>query len=181
MRVNGTLRPLNRPAISAEEMGRLISPLLNRDERRQRIFAADGGVDFAHTLQIDDKRWRFRVNVLQQMGQIGLVARRVNNVIPDFKSLHLPPIAGRPLPSRPGHDPAGRHHRLRQEHHHRLHAGLDQPQLPQAHPHPGRPHRIHLHRRQVPDQPARDRHGREGLRDRHEARGAGRPGRHPAG
>ena len=42
-------------------------------------------------LQIDDKRWRFRVNVLQQMGQIGLVARRVNNVIPNFESLHLPP------------------------------------------------------------------------------------------
>jgi twitching motility protein PilT len=91
VRVNGTLRPLNRPAIWAEEMGRLISPLLSYDERRQRIFSADGGVDFAHSLQIDDKRWRFRVNVLHQMGQIGLVARRVNNFIPDFKSLHLPP------------------------------------------------------------------------------------------
>jgi len=95
VRVNGSLRPLNRPAILAEEMGRLVSPLLNHDERRQRIFAADGGVDFAHTLLIDDKRWRFRVNVLQQMGQIGLVARRVNNVIPDFEHLFLPPsLAG---------------------------------------------------------------------------------------
>ena len=37
-------------------------------------------------------RWRFRVNVLQQMGHVGLVARRVNNWIPDFEGLYLPPI-----------------------------------------------------------------------------------------
>jgi twitching motility protein PilT len=91
VRVRGALKPLNRPPIGPEEMTRLIMAMVNRDERRQRIYAEDGGVDFAHVLQIDDKRWRFRVNVLQQMGQIGLVARRVNNVIPDFKSLHLPP------------------------------------------------------------------------------------------
>ena len=60
-------------------------------ERRKRIFDEDGGVDFAHTLQLEGKRWRFRVNVLQQLGHVGLVARRVNNVIPDFESLHLPP------------------------------------------------------------------------------------------
>ncbi len=72
-------------------MDRLILPMVNRDERRRRIFAEDGGVDFAHLMQIDGKRWRFRVNVLQQMGQTGLVARRVNNFIPDFRSLHLPP------------------------------------------------------------------------------------------
>ena len=55
-----------------------------------KIFEENGGCDFAYSLQIDDKRWRFRVNVLQQMGSLGLVARRVNNWIPDFKSLYLP-------------------------------------------------------------------------------------------
>ena len=69
----------------------MIFPMVDRDPRRQRIFAEDGGVDFAHTLDVDEKRWRFRVNVLQQMGNVGLVARRVNNQIPDFHSLHLPP------------------------------------------------------------------------------------------
>ncbi len=91
VRVNGSLRPLNRGPITAEEMDRLILPMIHRDERRQRIFLEDGGVDFAHALQIDERRWRFRVNVLHQMGEIGLVARRVNNFIPDFRSLHLPP------------------------------------------------------------------------------------------
>ncbi len=91
VRVNGTLRPLNRDPIDTEEMVRLIFPMLELQERRKRIFDEDGGVDFAHTLQLEGKRWRFRVNVLQQLGHVGLVARRVNNVIPDFESLHLPP------------------------------------------------------------------------------------------
>ena len=91
VRVNGTLRPLNRGPIDAKEMARLIFPMIDRDPRRQRIFAEDGGVDFAHTLDVDDNRWRFRVNVLQQLGNVGLVARRVNNRIPNFHSLHLPP------------------------------------------------------------------------------------------
>ena len=32
------------------------------------------------------------MNILQQMGHMGLVARRVNNKIPDFEGLHLPPV-----------------------------------------------------------------------------------------
>jgi len=91
VRVNGTLRPLNRGPIDEEEMARLIFAMVNREKRRQQILEEDGGVDFAYSLEIDDKRWRFRVNVLQQMGHIGLVARRVNNVIPSFDELHLPP------------------------------------------------------------------------------------------
>jgi twitching motility protein PilT len=91
VRVNGALRPLNRDPIDEEEMLRLILPMLKLQERRERIFEEDGGVDFAYTLKVDDKIWRFRVNVLQQLGHIGMVARRVNNYIPNFESLHLPP------------------------------------------------------------------------------------------
>ncbi len=90
IRVNGSLRPLNRPPVDDDEMVRMVFPMINMDPRRKQIFEEDGGVDFAYTLDIDDKRWRFRVNVLQQMGHVGLVARRVNNWIPDFKSLNLP-------------------------------------------------------------------------------------------
>jgi twitching motility protein PilT len=92
VRVHGTLRALKREPIDTEEMVRLIFPMLELQERRKRIFDEDGGVDFAHTLELEGKRWRFRVNVLQQMGQVGLVARRVNNVIPNFENLFLPPI-----------------------------------------------------------------------------------------
>ncbi|MEX2142775.1 MAG: PilT/PilU family type 4a pilus ATPase [Pirellulales bacterium] len=90
VRVRGSLRPINRPTIEDEEMCRLIFEMF--DERRQRIFDETGGVDFAHVVDVDGTKWRFRVNVLQQLGHVGLVARRVNNFIPDFAGLNLPPI-----------------------------------------------------------------------------------------
>jgi twitching motility protein PilT len=90
VRVAGILRPLSRGPIGDEEMARLVGPMIERDERRKRIFAEEGGVDFAHTLVIEGRRWRFRINVMTQMGSLGMVARRVNNWIPDFKALHLP-------------------------------------------------------------------------------------------
>ncbi len=91
IRVDGTLRPLNRPAIDDDEIVRLIFPMIQMDKRRVQIFDEDGGCDFAYSLEVDGKQWRFRVNVLQQMGHVGLVARRVNNWIPSFEQLHLPP------------------------------------------------------------------------------------------
>jgi twitching motility protein PilT len=89
VRVDGTLRPLDRGPIDDEEMVRLCFPLMN--ERSRKIFERDGGADFAHTLLVDDINWRFRVNLLQQLGHVGMVARRVNSWIPDFEGLHLPP------------------------------------------------------------------------------------------
>jgi twitching motility protein PilT len=90
IRVAGDLRPLNRDPIDDEEMVRLIFPMMN--ERARRLFDENGGADFAYTVDVDGKMWRFRVNVFQQMGHVGLVARRVNNVIPSFEELHLPPV-----------------------------------------------------------------------------------------
>jgi twitching motility protein PilT len=89
LRVDGSLRPLDRGPIQDEEMVRLCFPLMN--ERNRKIFERDGGADFAHTLDVDGTVWRFRVNLLQQLGHVGLVARRVNSWIPDFAGLHLPP------------------------------------------------------------------------------------------
>jgi twitching motility protein PilT len=90
VRVKGSLRPINRPPIEDEEMCKLIFEMFN--EYRQNIFDATGGCDFAHVVDVDGVKWRFRVNVLQQLGHVGLVARRVNNWIPDFAGLNLPPV-----------------------------------------------------------------------------------------
>ncbi|MCG8585461.1 MAG: Flp pilus assembly complex ATPase component TadA, partial [Pirellulales bacterium] len=89
VRVNGALRALKRDPITEEEMERLCRSLL--DDRTSNIFEEDGGADFAHMVDYEDSQWRFRVNLLQQMGHMGMVARRVNNYIPDFATLHLPP------------------------------------------------------------------------------------------
>lgn len=89
VRVNGTLKELNRDPIEVEEMARLLFPMMN--ERTRDIFDEEGGADFAYVVDVDGESWRFRVNMLQQLGKIGLVARRVNNHIPNFEGLYLPP------------------------------------------------------------------------------------------
>ncbi|MGL4943860.1 MAG: type IV pilus twitching motility protein PilT [Thermoguttaceae bacterium] len=90
LRVRGDLRPLNRGPIEDEEMTRLILPTM--DERNRRILNETGGADFSHQCDVDGVAWRFRVNVLTQMGHLGLVARRINNQIPPLEKLHLPTV-----------------------------------------------------------------------------------------
>jgi twitching motility protein PilT len=90
VRVDGSLRELNRGPINREEMVRLLFPMM--DKRNRAIFEDEGGADFAYIVDVDGETWRFRVNMLTQLGNIGLVARRVNNWIPDFEGLNLPPI-----------------------------------------------------------------------------------------
>lgn len=89
VRVDGTLKELNREPISSEEMVRLLVPMMNIEQLK--TFEEEGGADFAHTCEVDDVVWRFRVNMFQQRLNIGLVARRVSNFIPDFTGLNLPP------------------------------------------------------------------------------------------
>ena len=90
VRVRGSLRPLSRAAVSDEEMVRLCFPMM--DERNRKIFEQNGGADFAYSMEFEGDNWRFRVNLLQQLGHVGLVARRVNIWIPNFAGLNLPPI-----------------------------------------------------------------------------------------
>ena len=90
VRINGSLKDLNRGPIEREEMVRLLFPMM--DKKNRKIFEEEGGADFAHTVDVDGEAWRFRVNMLTQLGNIGLVARRISNWIPDFRGLHLPPV-----------------------------------------------------------------------------------------
>ena len=62
------------------------------DKKNQKIFEDEGGADFAYTVDVDGETWRFRVNMLTQLINIGLVVRRISNWIPDFSGLHLPPV-----------------------------------------------------------------------------------------
>lgn len=92
IRQHGTLKELNRGPIDNEEMCRLLFPMMN--EKARGIFDKEGGADFAYVVDVDGVEWRFRVNMLQQLGRPGLVARRVNNKIPDFRGLYLPEVMG---------------------------------------------------------------------------------------
>lgn len=90
VRVKGELRPLNSPPIDNEQMSRLIFGSMS--QHHLKIFEATGGADYAQVVEVDGVNWRFRVNVLTQLGQVGMVARKVNNKIPDFEGLYLPPV-----------------------------------------------------------------------------------------
>jgi twitching motility protein PilT len=88
MRLAGTIRAMELPPLTAQDMERLLLTILS--ERQHRILEETGGIDFAHI--IGDDECRFRVNLFRQRGRLSLVARRVNTKIPDFKALYLPPI-----------------------------------------------------------------------------------------
>ncbi len=91
IRFKGDIRQLDLPVIDARSMEKLLLPLLN--ERLRRINERDGGADFAHVVDVGDGTTRrFRVNILRQRGDMGLVARLVNSSIPSFDKLFLPPI-----------------------------------------------------------------------------------------
>ena len=88
VRTRGELKALNAPPVESEEMVKLLLPMM--DERNLVIFEQEGGADFSHTIDMDGVRWRFRVNMLKSLGNIGLVARRISNFIPNFRGLYLP-------------------------------------------------------------------------------------------
>lgn len=91
MRLAGVIRTMQMPPLSGEDMERLMFPLLSA--RQKQILEDTGGIDFAHIV-IDDKNMevRFRVNLFRQRGRLSLVARMVNQTIPDFEKLGLPSV-----------------------------------------------------------------------------------------
>src|SRR5262245_13951102 len=87
MRLRGVIRQLEMQPLSQVDMERLVFPIL--DQRLMKILDDTGGCDFAHV--IGDDECRFRVNLFKQRGHLSIAARRVNNVVPSFEALHLPP------------------------------------------------------------------------------------------
>ncbi|MBW3543002.1 MAG: PilT/PilU family type 4a pilus ATPase [Planctomycetes bacterium] len=92
-RIKGTLRELQMDVISEEQMIELTFPMM--DQRNLDIFHNTGGADFAKIIVLDGDPWRFRVNLLTQLGKVGMVARRVERFIPNFEGLNLPPVMER--------------------------------------------------------------------------------------
>jgi twitching motility protein PilT len=89
-RIRGTLKELDMPPISEGQMVDLTFPMM--DQRNLDIFHRDGGADFSKVVSYKDDPWRFRVNLLTQLGKVGMVARKIERFIPPFEKLHLPPI-----------------------------------------------------------------------------------------
>jgi len=89
-RIRGELIPLKMDPITEEGMIKLTFPMM--DQRNLDIFHKDGGADFCKVVEHKDEPWRFRINLLTQLGKVGMVARKIERSIPPFEKLHLPPI-----------------------------------------------------------------------------------------
>jgi len=89
-RIRGVLETLKMEPITEGQMVDLLFPMM--DQRNLDIFHNDGGADFAKTIILDNDPWRFRVNLMTQLSQVGMVARRIERFIPNFEGLYLPPI-----------------------------------------------------------------------------------------
>src|SRR5690606_29553015 len=57
IRVRGTLKPLDMPPITEEQMKELLFPMM--DERNKDIFLNTGGADYAHVMEHKGEVWRF--------------------------------------------------------------------------------------------------------------------------
>jgi twitching motility protein PilT len=90
LRVRGTLRELQMEPITRERMWELFDPMIS--ERDRKIYEETGGCDFSYVVNYEGDPWRFRVNMLMQMGSPGMVSRKVERFIPNFEGLFLPPI-----------------------------------------------------------------------------------------
>ncbi|MEQ9409133.1 MAG: PilT/PilU family type 4a pilus ATPase [Fuerstiella sp.] len=89
-RIRGTLKPLDMPPLTESGMIKLTFPMM--DQRNLDIFHRDGGADFSKVVDFENDSWRFRVNLLTQLGKVGMVARKIERFIPPFEKLYLPPI-----------------------------------------------------------------------------------------
>jgi len=89
-RIRGALAPLKMPPITEEGMIKLTFPMM--DQRNLDIFHRDGGADYCKVVEHKEEPWRFRINLLTQLGKVGMVARKIERDIPPFEKLFLPPI-----------------------------------------------------------------------------------------
>jgi len=87
LRIKTDLRTLNAPPLTDADLERIAYGMLSEDQRRR--FEKDMDLDFAYEMSETE---RYRVAFFRQRNHINIIARRVNNKIPSFEELHLPPI-----------------------------------------------------------------------------------------
>jgi len=85
LRVAGTLRKLDLPPLSSEQVWDLVRGFLTPEQAE--TLTRTGNMDLAHSF---DKVGRVRINVFRQRGDFSLAARRVYTSIPSFEELRLP-------------------------------------------------------------------------------------------
>ena len=97
LKINGSIMKLDLPLLLPEDIERLVFSVISRQQRI--ILEEQKELDFALAVRLAKIRkdeaetvCRFRLNAFYQRGTVGLVARIINDRIPDPSTLGLPPI-----------------------------------------------------------------------------------------
>ena len=85
LKVDGQILPVKTDSLSAQTARELAFSLM--DESQRQSFEVEKDTNFAVN---PESLGRFRVNVFQQQGQVGMVVRRISSHIPSFEELNLP-------------------------------------------------------------------------------------------
>ncbi|MDD2941335.1 MAG: PilT/PilU family type 4a pilus ATPase [bacterium] len=86
-RVNGVVRPAGNRSLSPEETSALAMSIMN--EKQQRDFDEFNEQNLALYYSA---LGRYRVNIFQQRGSVGMVIRRIKSQIPSLDDLQLPSV-----------------------------------------------------------------------------------------
>ena len=86
VRVRGALKPLDTSPVDAAEFNSIAEHILTEEQFKDLHHY--GSVDFAYDY---DEKNRFRVNLFQARGMLGVAARLITSNILPFEGLHLPP------------------------------------------------------------------------------------------
>ncbi|HHL39945.1 MAG TPA: type IV pilus twitching motility protein PilT [Deltaproteobacteria bacterium] len=87
LRIYGNLLPIKHERLFPDDVARCAMALMN--DVQKETFREKHQVDMAYSVP---GLGRFRVNVFQQRGAVGIVLRVIPMVIKGFSELHLPPI-----------------------------------------------------------------------------------------
>ena len=89
-RVKVKITPTRSGPLSGEQIEEMVLELMTDAQRA--TYMAIGQIDLAYELPGQD---RFRINAFRQRGQTAVAVRRVTRNIPNFETLHLPPVVKR--------------------------------------------------------------------------------------
>ncbi len=90
VRIHGQLEPVRFRELSSEEIERILSEFMTRDQRAR--YETDQSVDFAYRAE---GIGRFRVNVYRHLHGIAAAFRVIPSKIPNLEEAGLPPVVGR--------------------------------------------------------------------------------------
>jgi len=85
LRMNGSLTPLDTPALTGDDTERLMKAITS-DARKVEISEL-GGVDFGFSF---GSQCRFRVSVMKQKGNYGMVLRTISQTLLTLEQIGLP-------------------------------------------------------------------------------------------